>query len=182
MTRLSCHRFCADEVRLWLSVIAYNLGNLWRRLALPARIDSLVADQLAAAVGKNRRAFNQACTLPLAAAGGESYGAAALREHAAKDRDDAVASRIGRVQSEADCDGDIVAEGNVSAESSEKMVSPAVADHRTRNRPLPAPPETLWTKPAKTLPREAVWVYKASWNRRAKRKSRINCLRCSCNH
>jgi hypothetical protein len=25
-------------VRLWLSVIAYNLGNLWRRLALPQRI------------------------------------------------------------------------------------------------------------------------------------------------
>ena len=38
MTRLSCHRFRANEVRLWLSVIAYNLGNLWRRLALPARI------------------------------------------------------------------------------------------------------------------------------------------------
>jgi hypothetical protein len=38
MTRLSCHRFCANEVRLWLSVIAYNLRNLWRRLALPAPI------------------------------------------------------------------------------------------------------------------------------------------------
>jgi Transposase DDE domain group 1 len=38
MTRLSCHRFRANEVRLWLSVIAYNLGNLWRRLALPARV------------------------------------------------------------------------------------------------------------------------------------------------
>ena len=38
MTRLSCHRFCANEVRLWLSVTAYNLGNLWRRLALPAPI------------------------------------------------------------------------------------------------------------------------------------------------
>jgi Transposase DDE domain group 1 len=38
MTRLSCHRFRANEVRLWLSVIAYNLGNLWRRLALPKRI------------------------------------------------------------------------------------------------------------------------------------------------
>ncbi len=38
MTRLSCHRFRANEVRLWLSLIAYNLGNLWRRLALPARI------------------------------------------------------------------------------------------------------------------------------------------------
>jgi hypothetical protein len=38
LTRLSCHRFRANEVRLWLSVIAYNLGNLWRRLALPATI------------------------------------------------------------------------------------------------------------------------------------------------
>jgi hypothetical protein len=25
-------------VRLWLSVLAYNLGNLWRRLALPREI------------------------------------------------------------------------------------------------------------------------------------------------
>lgn len=25
----------SNEVRLWLSVIAYNLGNLWRRLVLP---------------------------------------------------------------------------------------------------------------------------------------------------
>jgi hypothetical protein len=34
--RLSYRRFRANEVRLWLSVIAYNLGlgNLWR-LALP---------------------------------------------------------------------------------------------------------------------------------------------------
>jgi hypothetical protein len=27
-------------VRLWLSVIAYNLGSLWRRLVLPPRIDN----------------------------------------------------------------------------------------------------------------------------------------------
>ena len=40
MTRLSCHRFRSNEVRLWLSVIAYNLGNLWRRLVLPQRIDN----------------------------------------------------------------------------------------------------------------------------------------------
>jgi hypothetical protein len=39
-TRLSCHRFRANEVRLQLSVLAYNLGNLWRRLVLPARIDT----------------------------------------------------------------------------------------------------------------------------------------------
>ena len=37
-TRLSCHRFRANEVRLQLSVLAYNLGNLWRRLILPPGI------------------------------------------------------------------------------------------------------------------------------------------------
>jgi hypothetical protein len=40
LTRLSCHRFRSNEVRLCLSLIAYNLGNLWRRLALPKRIDN----------------------------------------------------------------------------------------------------------------------------------------------
>jgi hypothetical protein len=40
MTRLSCHRFRSNEVRLWLSLIAYNLGNLCRRLVLPIRVDS----------------------------------------------------------------------------------------------------------------------------------------------
>jgi hypothetical protein len=40
MTRLSCHLFRSNEVRLGLSVIAYNLGNLWRRLALPKRIEN----------------------------------------------------------------------------------------------------------------------------------------------
>jgi len=39
MTWLSCHRFRANEVRLQLSVLAYNLGNLWRRMLLPKRID-----------------------------------------------------------------------------------------------------------------------------------------------
>ena len=40
MTRLSCHRFRSNEVRLWLSLIAYKLGNLWRRLVLPTKIDN----------------------------------------------------------------------------------------------------------------------------------------------
>jgi Transposase DDE domain group 1 len=39
MTRLSCHHFRSNEVRLWLSVLAYNLGNPCRRLVLPKRID-----------------------------------------------------------------------------------------------------------------------------------------------
>jgi DDE family transposase len=33
MTRLSCHLFRWNEVRLALSLRAWNLGNLWRRLA-----------------------------------------------------------------------------------------------------------------------------------------------------
>jgi hypothetical protein len=40
MTRLSCHRSRSDEVRLWLSLIAYNLGYLWRRLVLPKKIEN----------------------------------------------------------------------------------------------------------------------------------------------
>ncbi len=40
MTRLSCHRFRCNEVRLWLSLIAYNLANLGRRLVLPRRIEN----------------------------------------------------------------------------------------------------------------------------------------------
>jgi len=37
-TRLSCHRFVANQVRLALFVLAYNLGNLLRRLGLPKAI------------------------------------------------------------------------------------------------------------------------------------------------
>jgi hypothetical protein len=35
MALLSCHRSRGNEVRLCLSIPAYNLGNLWWRLALP---------------------------------------------------------------------------------------------------------------------------------------------------
>jgi len=34
ITRLSCHCFRSNEVRLALSLLAYNLDNLWRRLPL----------------------------------------------------------------------------------------------------------------------------------------------------
>ena len=37
-TRLSCHRFVANQVRLWLFVPAYNLGNFMRRLTLPESV------------------------------------------------------------------------------------------------------------------------------------------------
>jgi Transposase DDE domain group 1 len=37
-TKLSCHKFVANQVRLWLFILAYNLGNFVRRLALPESI------------------------------------------------------------------------------------------------------------------------------------------------
>ena len=38
-TRLSCHRFDANQARLQLFVLAYNLGNSLRRLCLPESIN-----------------------------------------------------------------------------------------------------------------------------------------------
>ncbi len=40
ITRLSCHGFRPNQVRLALSLLAYNLGNLWRRLGLPRGIEN----------------------------------------------------------------------------------------------------------------------------------------------
>ena len=37
-TRLSCHRFVANRVRLSLFILAYNLGNFLRRLCLPQAV------------------------------------------------------------------------------------------------------------------------------------------------
>ena len=90
MTRLSCHRFRAHEVRLWLSVIAFNLGNLWRRLAFRADRE-VVANQLAKRLVKTGgRLIKHA----------RYYSdAAAFREHAAENCDAAGASRIGGLQS-----------------------------------------------------------------------------------
>jgi len=39
-TRLSCHRFRGNEVRLLHGVIAYSLGNLLRRLVLRCAVQS----------------------------------------------------------------------------------------------------------------------------------------------
>ena len=74
--------------------------------------------------------------------------AAPLREHAAKDCDAAVASRVGRVQRAADCDSDVVAEGNVSAESNESNDLSGRCGPPDVKPPPPgaAPLATLWTK------------------------------------
>ena len=95
MTRLSCHRFRSNEVRLWLSVIAYNLGNLWRRLVLPKKIENWSLTSLQQRAGNDGRALDQARPVLLAASGGEPPDTAAVRKHGAADRGVGRANRIG---------------------------------------------------------------------------------------
>jgi hypothetical protein len=53
MTRLSCHCFRFNGVRLALSLLAYNLGNFVAAAVLAQANRDLVADRLAAAIGEN---------------------------------------------------------------------------------------------------------------------------------
>jgi Transposase DDE domain group 1 len=92
-TRLSCHRFRATEVRLQLSCWRHNLGNLWRRLVLPRRIE-LVVDQPPAAPRQNGWTAGQARPVLLAPAGGEPSDAPAVRGDAPADLGVARADRL----------------------------------------------------------------------------------------
>jgi hypothetical protein len=52
-------RFRGNEVRLWLSIVACNLGTLWCRLTLPGAIDDWVTPQTATARGEDGRAISE---------------------------------------------------------------------------------------------------------------------------
>jgi hypothetical protein len=89
MTRLCCHRFRSNEVRLWLSVIAYNLGNLWPRLMLPKGIGtwSLTSPQ-------QRLVKTGEHAVTTGIAGGEPSHVALVQKHAAADGGFTAASRV----------------------------------------------------------------------------------------
>ena len=93
-TRLSCHRFRANEVRLQLSVLAYNLGNLWRRLVLPPRIKRWSLTSLQQRLVKTGGRLVKHARYSLAPPGGRSSDQAAVRRHAAEDLGAASAGRI----------------------------------------------------------------------------------------
>jgi Transposase DDE domain group 1 len=57
------HRFRANEVRLLLSVIAYNLGNLLRRLVLPVAIQDWSLTSLQQRLLKTRGPTHSACSI-----------------------------------------------------------------------------------------------------------------------
>lgn len=94
MSRLSCHGFRSNDVRLSLSLIAYNLGNLWRRLALPAKIDSWpmtsLPQRLVKTGGRSVK-HGRYCWLLLAEGAPD---AAIVREHDAADHGTAPADRV----------------------------------------------------------------------------------------
>ena len=93
-TRLSCHRFRANEVRLQLSVLAYNLGNLWRRLGLPNRIKSWSLTSLQHRLMKTGgRLVKHARYYWLLLAEGH-LNRRAVRRHAAQDLGAAAAKRV----------------------------------------------------------------------------------------
>ena len=83
--RLSCHRFRANEVRLQLSVLAYNLGNLWRRLVLPPRIKRWSLTSLQQRAGEDRGTAREACPVLLAPTPRRVSDPAAVRRHAEAD-------------------------------------------------------------------------------------------------
>ena len=90
-------------MRLQLSVLAYNLGNLWRRLVLPPRVKrwSLTSlQQRLVKTGGRLVKHARYYWLLLAPAGGRSSEPATLRRDAAEDLGAAGAGRLtrGRVQ------------------------------------------------------------------------------------
>jgi len=142
---LSCHRFQANQVRLWLGVIAYNLGNLWRRLALPAQVANWSLTSLQQRLVKTGgRLIKHARYYWLLLA--ESHlTRAALRQHA-QGRDAAVASGIGGLQSAADF-GEEMGWGKLSAESiGQTAFLGGLHGGETLNRRIPARLAAPWTK------------------------------------
>jgi hypothetical protein len=85
MTRLSCHRFRCNEVRLALSLLAYQPVEPVAAVGAAAADCELITHQLAATAGEDRWPSDQACPLLLATVGREPSYAAAVWEHGAAD-------------------------------------------------------------------------------------------------
>jgi hypothetical protein len=81
-------------VHLWLSVIAYNLGNLWRRLALPKKIGNWSLTSLQQRLVKTGGRLVKHARYWLLLAGASHT--AAFWQHAAKDRGAAAAERVAK--------------------------------------------------------------------------------------
>jgi len=83
-----------NEARLQLSLLAYNLGNLWRRIVLPKRIDAWSRTSLQQRLVQDWWAAGQACPLLLAAACRRASASTPLWPDAAADLCAAAAERV----------------------------------------------------------------------------------------
>ena len=110
-TRLSCHRFVANQVRLALFILAYNLGNLLRRLCLPRAQALVVAKppgqtyQDRGEAGSQRPAAGVSASRGSSASGGISTSAGAYRRAPSSTR---VASILGIIGGDGDSQGGAV--------------------------------------------------------------------------
>ena len=84
-TRLSCHRFRANEVRLPTERPGLQSGQPLAQTGAAAADQALVAHESSAAAGENRRPPGEACAVLLAPAGRRASDPAAVRRHAAED-------------------------------------------------------------------------------------------------
>ena len=85
-TRLSCHAFRHNAVRLQLHALAYNLANFLRTLALPRGGRALVAHDAAREAGQDRRQDRAPRPLRRLPAGRGGGAASAVRRDPAPDR------------------------------------------------------------------------------------------------
>jgi hypothetical protein len=136
-------------VRLWLSVIVYNLGIPRGGTAVGTAEEDreVVVDELAVATCKDRRSIAQARSLLLAAVGREPSDAAGLWSLAGQDRSVALASRVGELTTGSDFSDESGRGGKSVRGTGRKRVSFEFWDSAERqNRPVPWPVEAPSTE------------------------------------
>ena len=84
MRRLSCRLFRSNEVWLWLSIMAYHLGNCGGGWCCRRGL-TIVVDESATKIDEDRRLVGQARAVLLADAGRKPSDAAAVRGDGATD-------------------------------------------------------------------------------------------------
>ena len=93
-TRLSCHRFRANEVRLQLRRAGLQPGQPMATASAATENREVVLDEPPAAAGENRRTARKTRTVLLAPAGRGPFDPTAVCQHAAQDLGAAAAKRV----------------------------------------------------------------------------------------
>jgi Transposase DDE domain group 1 len=86
MTRLSCHRFRSNEVRLGAEPVGLQPGQFVAATGAAPTNREVLADQFAATAGEDRRAAGETCALLLASPSGRTSEPAAVRSDAGPNR------------------------------------------------------------------------------------------------